>query len=173
MKSAACPWGVRPHNLDIAWARFPYERTGGRPAGDLHPIVILQVDQDGPLYWVACAMGTTNLKIAKRDQIDAIVMNADELAAMGLRCATRFDLDKLMWLPWNDEYIVAVGTDKTNPVHAKGTEALRTDLSESFRIRRHRGLFAPDPKVGVPRLPPYAPDALQPPHAPAKLSQDD
>jgi hypothetical protein len=161
MGKAARPWGVRPHIFDIAWARFPYHGQGGRPANDLHPCLIVQVveaDADGSC-WVAAFYGTSKLRMhEERDQIDALVMNVEEMSRMGLRCATRFDLDRPMWMPWTDEYFVESKANVGSPVHARATEALIFDFKESLRIRIARGLPAYPVNPPIPLRPPFVPD---------------
>jgi len=159
MVAAARPWGVRPHPFDIAWARFPFHGEKGRPAKDLHPCLIVQVVEatDGST-WVGAFYGTSKLSSNERGQIDAIVMTSEELDRMGLRCATRFDLDRPMWLPWNDEYFVESKANPNSPVHAHATEGLIFEFKESLRVRKANGLPAYPVDPPIPVVPPFVPE---------------
>jgi hypothetical protein len=52
------------------------------------------------------AFGTKTLKTAQRRRLDVIIQNFEELKAIGLPTATRFDLDpgNLADLPWTPEF---------------------------------------------------------------------
>ena len=39
-----------------------------------------------------------------RERLDLIIQNAISLRQLGLHRATRFDLDKMVTLPWNPEF---------------------------------------------------------------------
>ncbi|MCJ2098911.1 hypothetical protein [Methylobacterium sp. E-046] len=52
---------------------------------------------------VEVAYGTTNLKPEKR-RLDLIIMNSVQIDECGLSHATRFDLDRIVRLPWCLEY---------------------------------------------------------------------
>ncbi|MBC2651253.1 hypothetical protein H7F50_05895 [Novosphingobium flavum] len=47
--------------------------------------------------------GTTQLKLMQRRN-DFFVTNAAEMDSCGLHKATRFDLDKVAWIPWASEW---------------------------------------------------------------------
>jgi len=47
--------------------------------------------------------GTTNLKMMQRRR-DFFVTNMAEMDLCGLDKATRFDLDKIAWVPWAEEW---------------------------------------------------------------------
>lgn len=49
------------------------------------------------------AYGTTNLKLMQRRH-DFFVTNTAEMDICGLNKATRFDLDKIAWIPWATEW---------------------------------------------------------------------
>ncbi|MEA1941530.1 MAG: hypothetical protein U9P68_04710 [Pseudomonadota bacterium] len=160
--SAPRPWGVVPHIFDICWVKFPYHGEGGRPADDMHPCLIIQVLKDGDDFWAGCVYGTSKLRQGARDQIDAIVMNFEEIDRMGLRCHTRFDFDRVMWLPWDDLYFVESKSNPGSPVHSRATETLVDEVKQTLRIRQDMGLPA-YPIDPIPRVPPYAPDDRRPP----------
>ena len=51
--------------------------------------------------------GTTNLKMMQR-RGDFFVSNLAEMDQCGLDKATRFDLEKIAWLPWADEWFATL-----------------------------------------------------------------
>ena len=152
MTKAARPWGVRPHLFDICWVRFPYHGDKGRPARDMHPCLTIALGQDSERFWVGVVYGTSNLRLGQRDQIDAIVMAHTDLAAMGLGRATRFDFDRVMWLPWDDEYFVESKSNPGSPVHSRATDSLIHEVKETLRVRQAMGLpaYPLDPIPTVP-----------------------
>lgn len=48
--------------------------------------------------------GTKALKIVKRQTVDLIIQHTPHLHQMGLARPTRFDLDCIATLPWNEEF---------------------------------------------------------------------
>lgn len=56
------------------------------------------------MYACRVAYGTKTLKIVARQHLDLIIQNAVDMAEIGLPCATRFDLDTLLTLPWTREF---------------------------------------------------------------------
>lgn len=61
------------------------------------------VDPDEGEGEVQVVFGTTNLKMLQRRR-DFFVTNLAEMDQCGLDKATRFDLDKIAWLPWANEW---------------------------------------------------------------------
>ncbi len=50
------------------------------------------------------AYGTRELKIIKRGEVDLIVQHPPHIQQFGLPRPTRFDLDCVATLPWNEEF---------------------------------------------------------------------
>jgi len=63
---------------------------------------------------VQLVYGTTKLKLLQRPR-DFFVTNVAEMDACGLNKATRFDLDKVAWVPWADEWFSTLPT-YTSPI---------------------------------------------------------
>lgn len=163
MREDARPWAVRPHILDVMWCRFPYHGEGGRPANDKHPVLCCQTAEDSTgLWWVACYYGTSKMRLADREEVDLIVMNPDNIAAMALRTATRFQLDRCMWLPFTDEYFIENPASVGSPRFARAPEQVKAQLIAKLKYREALGFHA-YPKTPVPRIPPYVPDGTKGP----------
>jgi hypothetical protein len=50
------------------------------------------------------AYGTKILKIIKRQTVDLIIQSTSDLAQIGLPRPTRFDLDRIVTLPWEPPF---------------------------------------------------------------------
>jgi hypothetical protein len=72
-------------------------------------------------YACEVAFGTKNLKLMARQHLDLIIQNAEHLRQLGLYRATRFDLDNIITLPWDDEYFGCWG-GHSSPVLSSLTE---------------------------------------------------
>lgn len=94
-----------PTAFDLVAARFPETKPKGELR--LRPCLVLNVLRGKSDGAIACrlAYGTKHLKFIQRKTLDIIVQNHDDLDAMGLSMATRFDLDpkNVVILPWNEE----------------------------------------------------------------------
>lgn len=95
-------WFKRPPSaLDIVTCRFP--ETKPEPGGPkLRPALILSVlrSKSNGMIGLKIAYGTRNLKLMQRSDRDLIIQNAEDMHIMGLPCATRFDLEELVIIPW-------------------------------------------------------------------------
>ena len=99
------PLSTLPAPYDIVWCRFPAHVELGSPGPKARPGVVLNVaaDQDEGEGEVHVVFGTTNLKLLHRRR-DFFITNLAEMDQCGLDKATRFDLDKIAWLPWAREW---------------------------------------------------------------------
>jgi hypothetical protein len=66
-------------------------------------LAVLQGKSSGT-YACKVAYGTKELKIIKRGAIDLIIQHGPHVKQFGLARPTRFDLDCITTLPWNEEF---------------------------------------------------------------------
>lgn len=59
--------------------------------------------------------GTSKPKMQQRPH-DFFVMNYQEMYEAGLHEATRFDLDRILWLPWSSDFFVPISAQYSSPV---------------------------------------------------------
>lgn len=87
-----------PSAYDIVACWYP-ENDNSTPGPDLRPALVITVFQGKRSGAFACrvAYGTKTLKIIKRQTVDLIIQQPDEV---GLPRPTRFDLDRILDLPW-------------------------------------------------------------------------
>jgi len=74
--------------------------------------------------------GTTKLKLHRRR--DFFVTNVAEMDACGLNKATRFDLDKIAWIPWASEWFATLpgyASPIIGHLSAHGSKLLQIELS--------------------------------------------
>jgi hypothetical protein len=111
-----------PSAYDILTAYYP-ETDQDNPGSKLRPTLCLAVLQGKTSGTYACkvAYGTKELKIIKRQTIDLIVQNTAHVHQMGLARPTRFDLDCIATLPWNEEFF-GCWTNRESPVIGSLTE---------------------------------------------------
>lgn len=115
------PLSILPAPYDIVWCRFPFHHSLGEPGPKPRPALVRNAATlPNGTAEVEVVYGTTNLKLHKR-KYDFIVSKASEMDACGLYRATRFDLDKLLWLPWNTEWFEVL-TGYNSPVIGSLTE---------------------------------------------------
>jgi hypothetical protein len=93
-----------PAPFDIVWCRFPYNENPSEPSDDFHPGLIRQAfaDQDGN-PWVTVVYGTSVNPFKQGNQYFS-VSKVSEMDNCGLKCATRFCLERDAQLPWSQEY---------------------------------------------------------------------
>lgn len=84
---------------------------------------------------VEVAYGTTTLKLDTRPY-DLIISKAFEMDSCGLYRATRFDLDRLVWLPWTTDWF-EIRHGYSSPTIGKLTdEAIR--MIQIIQTYKHR-----------------------------------
>lgn len=130
--------------MDIVWCRFPYAEKPGIPALVPHPCLVFAVNEYKPDHFsVQVAFGTSTLKTDQRPA-DFIVMSAVNLCYAGLYQATRFDLDKIKWLMWDDEWFIPQCPERhETPVIGRLPQEEIEDLRRLLKIRASARLPTP------------------------------
>jgi hypothetical protein len=95
-----------PSAYDIVACWYPEDEAPTDPGPDLRPALITHVLQGQKTGNFACrvAYGTTVLKITKRKDVDLIIQQRNDLSQIGLPRPTRFDLDRIVTLPWQPPF---------------------------------------------------------------------
>ena len=113
MTTTFFPATTLPAPYDIVWCRFPSHAELGNPGPKARPAIVLNVavhEEDGETEGeVQVIYGTTNLKRMQR-RGDFYVTNVAEMDICGLNQATRFDMDRIGWIPWADEWFETLPT---------------------------------------------------------------
>lgn len=111
-----------PSAYDIATAWYPEDDEPER-GPKLRPCLVLTVLKGMTSRLFACkvAYGTKELKIIKRQSLDLIIQHTPHVHQMGLARPTRFDLDCVSTLPWDEEFF-GCWTGCTSPVIGSLTE---------------------------------------------------
>jgi hypothetical protein len=90
-------------------------------------LTVLQGKTSGG-YACKVAYGTKELKIIKRGTVDLIIQHTPHVTQMGLARPTRFDLDCVVTLPWNEEFF-GCWVGRQSPVIGSLTEAYIRDYA--------------------------------------------
>ena len=98
------PVHTLPRSLDIVWCKFP-ELKIDEPGPKNRPGLIRSValNKAHTAARVEVCYGTSKLKKASFP-LDLFIENAERLTALGLAQATRFELDRTVYLPWAKEF---------------------------------------------------------------------
>ena len=95
--------GTIPAPASVVWCNFPTDVAPGVPGPKPRPALVFKVryadDPPRDRFYVQVAYGTSVLKLGKRP-FDFTIANALALSMTRLPQATRFDLDRVLWLPW-------------------------------------------------------------------------
>ena len=112
-----------PSAFDIVTCWFPDSLLVDTPGKKLRPCLVTRVLRLHASDQIACivAFGTSQLKLARRLGLDLIVRRLADLDEIGLPTATRFDLDTLALLPWDDRFF-GCWSGFTTPVTGQLTE---------------------------------------------------
>lgn len=140
----ALPEAWLPRPGDIVWTRFPYTQNPGKPGADPHPALVFAVYCRGEgLFSIQCAYGTSNLKTETRPY-DFRISNFRAMQYAGLDKATRFDLDKIKWLQWDDAWFQSPDLSRyPTPTIGFLQEDQRVRLGNLLRYRLDQGLSVP------------------------------
>lgn len=93
-----------PKSLDIVWCRFPQDVAPHDPGPKRRPALVrgIALNRDQTKALVNITYGTGRLK--ENRSLDLQIQNLRSIEACNLQKATRFDLDKTIWLPWAAEF---------------------------------------------------------------------
>lgn len=97
-----------PQYGDIVWSLFPYEGIVG-PGQKFRPALVLATSvfasKKPPYATVQCAYGTSKLKHDHpATKLHLRIENVYSLNQFRLPQATRFDLDRIAWIPWSRRF---------------------------------------------------------------------
>lgn len=132
-----------PAAYDIVTAFYPESKP--RPGVKLlRPCLVTQVRKNNETHAYACAVvfGTKHLKIMRRQYLDIIVQNHEDITAFGLGMATRFDLDSPVLLPWTSQFF-GCWRGKRSPVIGSLTADYVKDYA--FKMLRRGSVPSPAP----------------------------
>ena len=136
-KSSRNNWVASPPSAhDIVACYFPEQGSSPGQHLKLRPALVLNVYQGRKTGTFACevAFGTKSLKIMRRQHVDLIVQNAVDLRLLGLATATRFDLDRILKLPWSEKYFGCWST-RTTPFLGSLTDVYVKEYAYCMMVR--------------------------------------
>jgi len=128
----------------VVWSKFPYDQKPGLPAVEPHPALVFAASEYKPGLWaIQVAYGTSNLKTEARPN-DFRVTNFRAMQYAGLNQATRFDMDLIKWLMWDDDWF-ASPNDKVyeTPIIGSLLEDQQNRLRRLLKRREAKGLPTP------------------------------
>lgn len=100
-----------PRPLSIVWCWFPLSEKPHEPGDKCRPCLVKSAKMDDHGQgWIEVAYGTTKLDTQNYSGRHLIIQNAEDLAEIGLPSATRFAIDRCVWLPWKRELFSCPGT---------------------------------------------------------------
>lgn len=93
-----------PASLDIVWCLFPLEEAPKQPGPEPRPALVRAIafDKGHTRALVEVTYGTSRIK--ENRTLDLQIQNFKALEECRLEKATRFDLDRTIWLPWAVEF---------------------------------------------------------------------
>lgn len=101
------PLSTAPAPYDTVWCRFPFVEAPDQPSPKARPALVKQAfaDQDGQ-PWVTVVYGTS-VKPFKRGHENFTVAKLVDMDMCGLKCATRFCMDREVTIPYSEEFFEA------------------------------------------------------------------
>lgn len=130
------PVVTAPRSLDIVWCRFPHELDTIEPGPKHRPGLVRSVflNPTHTRVKVEVCYGTSKLKTELYPN-DLFIQNMERLNILGLTQATRFELDRVVVLPWCSEFFGPKDGAKTPILGRFGPEEVRK-LDRCRRKRR-------------------------------------
>lgn len=153
--------GTVPAAGALVWCNFPTELDAGVPGPKNRPALVLKTryatDPPGDRFYVQVAYGTSVLKTGRRPD-DFVIANSVMIDLMRLPKATRFDLDRIVWLPWARPWFVPRSQDDpfVTPVLSVLPDQMKKILGWTMARRAQKGLLkaygaaAPEPERSAP-----------------------
>ena len=167
MSSAGNPdlewWGpgTVPAPASIVWCHFPQAEALGKPGPKPRPALIFKTryvdDPPGDRFFVLAAYGTSLTKFSTRPN-DFTIANSATLDILRLPQATRFDLDRVLWLPWARPFFEPRKPEDrfSTPVISVLPDGIQATLQWTMGRREQRGLNGAYHAAPTPVTPPTA-----------------
>lgn len=139
------PSGTIPAPASLVWCAFPDHLIPDQPSPKSRPGLVFKVraleNPPDERFLVLVAYGTSKLKTGKRPN-DYTIANSATLDVLRLPRATRFDLDKMVWLPWAKPFFISRGPDDrfATPVISVLPAGMQRNLGWTMAKREARGL---------------------------------
>ena len=139
--------GTVPAPASIVWCNFPDHLAPNVPGPKSRPALVFKAryadDPPEDRFLVLVAYGTSKLKTGKRPN-DFSISNAATLDIVRLPAATRFDLDKFVWVPWARPFFCPRRLDDpfSTPVISVLPESVAQSLKWTMARREQKGLNA-------------------------------
>lgn len=137
--------GTIPAPASIVWCNFPEQLAPNVPGPKARPALVFKTryydDPPADRFLVLVAYGTSKLKTGKRPN-DFTIANSATLDIVRLPNATRFDLDKFIWVPWARPYFCPRRMDDrfSTPVVSVLPQSVSRSLKWTMARREQRGL---------------------------------
>lgn len=98
------PYSTAPAPYDIVWSLFPTVEDPALPSQKARPALVRQAFQDSEgNAWVKVIYGTSRDPY-RSTLSDFSIVTIPEMNVCGMKCATRFRLDRELTLPWSKEF---------------------------------------------------------------------
>lgn len=140
------PPGTLPAQYSIVWCSFPYSKLPEKPGPKPRPALVFSArhvdDPPSDHFEVKVAYGTSNVKSNERP-FDFTIINMGTLNVLRLYQHTRFDLDRVLWLPWAKPFFTVRegrGDAFTTPVVSVLPAGLQRELGWLMRDREELGM---------------------------------
>lgn len=132
------PYSTAPAPYDVVWSQFPNIENPELPGPKARPALVRQAfqDQDGNA-WVKVVYGTS--KDPYRASVtDFSIVTLTEMNMCGLKCATRFRLDREATLPWAREFFDCL-PGKPSPIigHMPEYEVRKLQMQISYLQQKY------------------------------------
>jgi hypothetical protein len=133
------PASTLPAPFDVVWCAFPNHIDLGKPAPKMRPGLVITNALRGPEQYpvVQVIYGTSNTKMLQRSH-DFFVTNYQEMYDAGLHQATRFDLDRILWLPWAVEFFKPISTNYADPTIGHLSDRMMRRLGHTLTEHQRR-----------------------------------
>lgn len=138
--------GTIPPQFGIVWCAFPYSELPDQPGPKPRPALVVSARyaEEPPTdrFELKVVYGTSTMKSDERP-LDFSIVNYTTLNLLRLPQQTRFDMDRVLWLPWAKPYFVPReerGDAFTTPVISVLPAELQRELGWLMRDRDRMGL---------------------------------
>lgn len=138
--------GTVPAPASIVWCNFPLSESLGHPGPKPRPGLVFKAryvdNPPGDRFYVLVAYGTSVTKVGARPN-DFMIGTASLLDILRLPQATRFDLDRVLWLPWARPFFMARTEERyATPTISVLPQDMQRMLQWTMASREQRGLNA-------------------------------
>jgi hypothetical protein len=134
----------KPKRGDIVLCRFPYQENPSAPGPTARPALVVDISTTN-LVRVCYGTGQVHHNKANLKPHEFAILDGASVRGSGLSEGTKFDLSKIVWLPYDKHWFPpsVSGSNSPRMGNLSGCKSLKPEFFAAMKAAGHVGLLPP------------------------------